>query len=181
MKVRVSSLGQAEEQAKDWADRVISLIDPGQELPNFHTWHLIIRCEDVQILTDPWSPKLQDIKSVFDFCQPADNVLIHCAAGIPRSTAMAIGLLIGDGLSVVDACKQVHQQRPNMSPNKLILQHIDTYLNLGGTLVSQVQEVMNTLPKDLWLWCDTCKKYFIDSEEPHGCPSWSISKAKFII
>lgn len=172
MQVRVSSLAQALSQAQGWADRVVSLVMPDEGLPDFRTWHLKVWMDDTTIPSDFWAPKLDDIKRVFDFCQKYDNVMIHCVGGISRSTAMGIGLLVRDGMPVSDATLLVADQRPNLAPNKLILQHIDTHLRLGGTLITQVQSVLDTLPKDLMLWCDKCKIHFVDG---NNCPGghWS--------
>ena len=63
------------------------------------------------------------------------SVLIHCAAGISRSTATAIGLLIMRGWSVSQAFENVHIMRPQMWPNELVLKHFDTLLNLDGALI----------------------------------------------
>jgi predicted protein tyrosine phosphatase len=183
MLVRVSSLALAEEQAKDWATFVVSLVDPElEELPNFQanfTMSIVMR--DVEVISDAWSPKFEDIVGVFQLVQPQDHVLVHCHGGISRSTALGIGLLISDGVSITNAVHQVHQMRPNLAPNKLILQHIDRHLNLGGTLNKQVQDVLDTLPKDLWLWCHDCQLHFKDADG-HDCPTggW-ISESKIII
>lgn len=167
MKVRVASLATAEELAKDWADRVVSLVGPNVELPNFRTWHHIIRCNDVESVTDMWAPRLDDVRLGFDFCQPADNVLVHCEGGISRSTAFSIGLLVRDGLSIPDAVEDVHQQSLRMGPNSLILQHCDVILQLDGLLVSQVNTIVSAYPKDMTLWCAECKVHFLDGQ---NCP-----------
>lgn len=170
MQVRVSSMSQAEELGKDWADFAVSLIDPDtRELPKFDsaTLHMSIVMEDTEIASDPWSPKLGDIAAIFLLADTKDRILVHCHGGISRSTAVGVGLLIADGMSVEEAVRTVHLQRPNMSPNKLILKHVDTHLSMGGTLVQQVQKVLDTFPKDLELWCDKCKVHFRDGD---NCP-----------
>lgn len=167
MRVRVASLPRALSQSQDWADRVVSLVDPNTELPNFHTFNLVVPMHDTEVVSDPWSPKLEDVRQVFDFSLKYLNILVHCQGGISRSTAMAIGLLIRDGVSVVDAVTQIHDQSPNMAPNYLILAHVDTLLNLGGTLVPAVKQVMATFPQDMQLWCDQCQIHFTDGD---NCP-----------
>jgi predicted protein tyrosine phosphatase len=170
--VRVSSLARAEELSKDWADRVVSLVAPDTELPKFSTFHLSIPMHDTEVITDFWSPKLSDIQKVLDFCPPHSNVVCHCYAGLSRSTATSIGLLVRDGASIEDAVHQVWTQSPNMFPNKLILRHMDSLLHMNGSLVSGVLTAVSMLPKDLILWCAECNLYFKDADG-HLCPSGS--------
>ena len=172
MRVRVASLLDAADRAKDWADRVISFVDASTgELPNFGVWHQTIKCEDTQIPTDMWAPQYDDIRLALDFCPTYSNVVVHCMAGISRSTALSIGLLVKDGLSIPEAVAAIHQQSPNMSPNSLILQHCERALQLDGLLVKQVQTLVAQLPKEFYLWCADCQHFFLDSEQ-HPCPSW---------
>jgi predicted protein tyrosine phosphatase len=171
LKIRVASLPQAQSKSKDWADAVVSLIDPDLETLSIfgETDHLVVHMHDTQVITDPWSPKIEDVQQVFDFCQSHQNILVHCHGGISRSTAMSIGLLVRDGVSVVDAVNLVHFWSPNMSPNYLILAHVDSILNLSGTLVPAVKQVMATFPQDMMLWCQECQIHFKD-EDGHYCP-----------
>jgi predicted protein tyrosine phosphatase len=176
MQVRVSPLAGAEELAQGWANMVVSMIGPDvSPIPTFDAHpepvHMILIMEDTEVITDQWSPKYEDIAMLFSIADGKENVLVHCEGGISRSTAVGLGLLVSDGMSVEDAVKEIHRQSPNMAPNKLILHHIDRYLHLGGHLTKQVQEVMNTLPKDLTLWCAECQVHFVDGE--HQCPHWT--------
>ena len=65
----------------------------------------------------------------------AKSVLVHCAAGISRSTAVAIGLLIMRGFSVPTAWEIVRRDRRMMWPNDTILRHFDNILRLDGKLI----------------------------------------------
>lgn len=169
MQIRVTNLQDAIAQANGWATRVISIVDPKTHLPDFtHVDHLVIRCNDVEVFTDPWAPKLDDVRQALDFVRDTDKVLVHCEGGISRSTAYAIGLLVRSGMKTSDAVIHIHDQRPNMWPNKLILSLFDYHLRLGNTLVGQVQDVMNSLPKDMMLWCNECQTHFLDGQG-HNC------------
>src|SRR5271154_856074 len=106
-KLIVSSLQRAVVCASDIAaTTVVSLVDPGTPLPVFGDHvvnHIIRRMNDTEVATDPFSPMMDDVVAVFDFVKHDDNVLVHCEGGISRSTAIAIGLLIRRGTSIVDA------------------------------------------------------------------------------
>lgn len=166
MKVVVSSLMMALELSQE-CDKVISLVDPDEVLPDFHLPHLVVHMHDTEVAADSWSPKLDDIIRVFDFVDKDDRVLVHCYAGISRSTAMGLGLLVSAGVSVQDALTHVHADRPNMSPNKLILRLIDDHLQMCGKFISDMNVGISTLTQDLWLWCNDCKIHFKDNEG--GC------------
>lgn len=168
MRVRVASLASAQELAQGWADRVVSLVDAHTELPDFQVPHLVVRMNDTDILTDPLSPKRDDIQRVMDFCQPGDRVVVHCEGGISRSTAIGIGLFVRDGMSVPEAVKAVYQQSPNMGPNMLILLHLEDVLQLDRLLVRQVSKVLDGLPRGMWLWCSQCQEHFIDGQNCSG-------------
>lgn len=166
--IKVCGLSEVEDILRDWKpDRVVSLVDPFLNLPETHTWHDVIWCEDVEVFYDPWAAKYDDISFGLDFCIPYQKILIHCQGGISRSPAFAIGALVKQGMSIQEACDYVHAQRPNMAPNKLILQHCEKYLQLDGLLVNQVQTIVSRYPKGLVLWCDRCQKHFQDGE---NCP-----------
>jgi predicted protein tyrosine phosphatase len=167
-RLRIGSLWDAEEIAKEgWADKVVSLVAPGVELPKFNVPHHIIRCQDVEGLTDMGAPKYVDIAEALDFCDPDSKLLIHCEGGISRSTGLAVGALVKFGLDIPSACDYVHSQRVNMAPNYLILYHCEQYLQLDGLLVQQVQKVVSNYDKGLILWCADCKVHFKDGE---NCP-----------
>lgn len=68
------------------------------------------------------------------------RVLVHCRAGISRSTATAIALLIMRGHSISSAFETIHIQRPMMWPNDLMIQHFDKLLDLKGKLVAHHKE-----------------------------------------
>lgn len=173
MQLRVSNLAQAAEQAQGWATVVVSLYKPGDDLPDVgHMPHLLVDMADTEVATDLFAPTLDQVAEVMEFVIKKDNVVINCVGGISRSPALGIGLLVNDGMSIADAVALVHHQRPNFSPNKLILRHIDDYLNMGGLFIEQVNHRVALYPKDLQLWCDTCKDYFKD-DQTHGCPGWN--------
>ena len=72
-----------------------------------------------------------------------DRILIHCRAGISRSTAIAISILcqhapVGEEKLVVD---QVRTIRPLMLPNFLIIKLADEILQRQGKLIAAVAKM----------------------------------------
>lgn len=68
----------------------------------------------------------------------ARNVLIHCAAGISRSTATGIWLLINDNWHYRDAVDHVFDIRKIALPNRLMIKLIDEYRGFNGALLQYV-------------------------------------------
>ena len=129
-------------------DQVIGMLDRAEkfshlalklaEIPNRSMFWF----DDVNDENWGWSPKEADIASIIQLIKDkglddgAQKVLVHCAAGISRSTAVAIGLLIMRGSSIPMAWELIQRQRPMMWPNELILKHFDKLLDLKGELVA---------------------------------------------
>jgi predicted protein tyrosine phosphatase len=152
--IRVTDYPTAERIRHEF-DHVIGLLDPCMERdmkhlhPSIHmfwftdTVHGGLSC-----------PKLSDIRRIVDAFKTHDmgkgNILVHCMAGLCRSTATAIGLLVMQGIRPEDAFKIIHDQRPRMWPNELILKHFDTALGLGTTLVDADKKWKSQQPKLIW-------------------------------
>ena len=41
-------------------------------------------------------------------------------------------------------------------------------LGLNSNVIKQIKDAVAVLPKDLVLWCDTCKEHFIDGQNCKG-------------
>jgi len=154
MNVFVSSLAQAQVLFGN-TDCVISIVDQDTIVPDFSIdphngkyHHLIVRADDTDDPNDKFAPSLQDIKSIMTFAKLGESVLVHCIAGVSRSTAIGIGLMHMSGVSIFNAVQLVYMQRGFINPNKLILKHIDTYLCMNGKFHKEVIDVFNTLPRE---------------------------------
>jgi len=88
-------------------------------------------------------PTEEDIASIIKTIRdngldsPTKNVLIHCHAGIARSTAAAWCLCIMQGMSIKEAHDHIRKIRPQLWPNELILRHFDKLLGLNGELLDR--------------------------------------------
>jgi predicted protein tyrosine phosphatase len=70
-------------------------------------------------------PRAFHIDEAINFAETHDeDILLHCAAGISRSTAMAIAIWMHAGVPMEEAVQRVFQQRPRASPNKILLRFV---------------------------------------------------------
>lgn len=137
------------EEAKEcylsgWATKIISLIKP--YMPRWSDKnHLILRFDDVSYQRDGYTaPSLWHVERILEFSKnftDDDKVLVHCQAGISRSTAAAIGILIQHGMSYEDAYNRIENIRPILSPNKLMVSFIDEHFNLEGKFIEFVANI----------------------------------------
>lgn len=125
----------------NWADCIISLDDSPSNIEVVGPKHLLIQCEDVDDPTYPYGPNFWQMKSVIEHVKTCkvhqrSHLLVHCFAGVSRSTATAWGVLCHQGLSVEEAWAKVLRVRSYAWPNLLICQHFDKLLNLDGKMVA---------------------------------------------
>lgn len=72
-----------------------------------------------------------------------NTILVHCAAGISRSTAIGLLILLLDGYSIEESIKILFKIRPVARPNPLIVSIIDDMLILNGKLKQAVSDEEN--------------------------------------
>ncbi|KAM6922665.1 dual specificity protein phosphatase 19-like isoform 1-T2 [Lycodopsis pacificus] len=72
---------------------------------------------------------LGECSSFIDGAREKDGVvLVHCNAGVSRSTSIVIGyLMLGEGLAFDDAYSQVKMARPSIRPNPGFYQQLQSY------------------------------------------------------
>lgn len=108
-----------------------------------HPNHCIEKFNDTEDDSNIAAPTQSQISKLIEFgSSNNDPILIHCHAGISRSTATAIGVSVSRGLSPEDAFEAliaVHPTDNRFCPNSLILSHVELCLDLkSGSLTSLV-------------------------------------------
>jgi predicted protein tyrosine phosphatase len=131
---------------------VLSLLDPGKR-PFLHpstdrrNW-LLLHFEDNLEEHEPNSPTKNDVEKILAWGRglPQDAVvLVHCEAGVSRSTAAALALLVQRfGREHIDWCvEKLLEVRPTACPNPLITRWADELLGCDGQLFAAAEKVAN--------------------------------------
>ena len=134
---------------RDWSG-VLTFADPSQrEVLRFHKWphpeHQVIRCEDLDEPTAGFvTPTVDQVERVIEFGRKhaTGRLLIHCNAGISRSTAAGLAILadrLGAGREA-DALAAMIELRHEGVPNLLMVQYADDLLGRSGALLRVVRE-----------------------------------------
>lgn len=148
--IKVASLSTAR-GAKRKFDAVVTIEDLGlrnglrfHKLP--HPDHLVLRFEDV----DDWSPDIamahrRHVEAALRLGRTHENgtVLVHCKAGVARSSAMALALIAdrtGPGREL-EAVRELLSVRPVAVPNLVVLDLADEALGRKGALKEAWMEV----------------------------------------
>jgi predicted protein tyrosine phosphatase len=96
------------------------------------------------------APVEDDLRRILAFAadlQPGAEILIHCWAGISRSTAVAYAILCqatGPGHEAI-CMESVFSVRPQAFPNTLIIELADRILSRNGAMRQASEEVLSKL------------------------------------
>jgi predicted protein tyrosine phosphatase len=124
---------------------LISIGEPHDQLPagydNISRKLRLLFADTVQV---EGGPTEDDVRQIIEFAEslrmtPA-RVLIHCEAGISRSSAAALiiyACLLGPGRER-DAMERVMAQRPIAQPNRRMVELADRLLGRGGSLAKVI-------------------------------------------
>ena len=132
---------------------MLSLLDPGKR-PFLHpktdrnNW-LLLHFEDNLIESETNSPTVEHVKKILEWGKslPEDAVvLVHCEAGVSRSTAAALAILVQYyGNDKIEECiKLLLDVRPIACPNPLITKWADEQLGCNGELHEAAEKVANS-------------------------------------
>jgi predicted protein tyrosine phosphatase len=131
--------------------RVLSLISPDAEAPTFgqvaRQDHLILRFNDIAEPRAGLVPASADtVAAILDFARNWDGTapfLIHCWAGVSRSTAAAFILACSYGRAGEEAAaaQTLRQVAPFATPNPLLVKLADELLHRDGKMVEAVAAI----------------------------------------
>lgn len=149
MDIKICSIELSRKFHIHWATKTLSLVDPDGDYVgiNYGPNHTVLRFHDI---IAPCEHRLlcndNHITKILQFADKLndhDRLLVHCHAGISRSTAVAIGILVYRGLDPEKAVKYIYKVRPSMLPNEYIIHLFDKHLKLDGVLSKTVDDFID--------------------------------------
>lgn len=105
-----------------------------------------------------YGPKLNQVEEMIFWGAEQEDLLVHCHAGISRSTATAWGVSIAKGLDPLESFEALYDAHPDeftrrrpFSPNPLIVKHLQDIFN-DNTLLDIRRSVLKRDPQlSLWI------------------------------
>lgn len=131
--------------------RVVSLLSPYDTFPAFDGFgpdlHLHVPIHDIVDDIGEWrAPDAVHAENVIRFVEPWDRqqpLLIHCWAGISRSTASAFitACLHNPQADEEEIALAIRDASPTASPNRKLVQHADAILGRNGRMVRAIEQI----------------------------------------
>jgi predicted protein tyrosine phosphatase len=148
----VCGLRQAQEQIDLHAAKsVIGILGPETQHPNYEgileEQHLRLSFSDINEETEGMTAAtLGDAKRLVDFItrwNRADPMVIHCWAGISRSTATAFAALcvLNPKEDETALAQVLRAASPSATPNRLITAKVDHLLGRKGRMIKAVESI----------------------------------------
>ena len=130
--------------------RVMGLLGPDTEHPDLgfdSNSHLKMSFNDISVPMDGMVPPGEShVQTIIDFINGWDHsgrFVIHCWAGISRSTASAyIAMcLLNPQEEETDLAWELRTLAPTATPNRLIIAHADRLMKRDGRMVSAIKAI----------------------------------------
>ena len=127
---------------------VMANVHQVQRPPSIHVDnHLVISMDDINMPVDGFvAPQRDHVEQVLDFGRRWDRaapLVIHCFAGISRSTAsaFAIACALNPQRTEIDIARGIRRNSPTAQPNSLIVGHADELLDRQGRMVEALAAI----------------------------------------
>jgi predicted protein tyrosine phosphatase len=159
-RLTICGLGELAGFADEGVSHVLSILDPDwpepQAFRRFPPHRRAVHHFD-DVLTpmgDAVPPEAGDVGAILDWAgslaaDGACHVLVHCHAGVSRSTAAAAVLMARDNPGrEVEAFEVVRRIRPRSWPNSRVIAIADRLLRRDGALVAALQEHQRRVAAD---------------------------------
>jgi predicted protein tyrosine phosphatase len=152
MSIWICSLAAAPQMARKLRpSRIVSLLSPYDTFPTFDGMgpdlHLTVPIHDIVDDIGDWrAPDLSDAESVIRFVERWDRanpMLIHCWAGISRSTASAFitACVHNPKADEEEIALAIRKASVTASPNRRLVAHADALLGRNGRMNRAVEMI----------------------------------------
>jgi predicted protein tyrosine phosphatase len=99
--------------------------------------------EPIEGMTPPAATHIEDLLLFVDRWDRARPLVVHCYAGISRSTAGAFiaACAARPARPEAEIAQKIRRASPTAFPNLLMVQHADALLNRGGRMVAAIHAI----------------------------------------
>ncbi|ESW79525.1 protein tyrosine/serine phosphatase [Mesorhizobium sp. LSJC285A00] len=150
--IHICSLAKLEETvAKSGAERVLSLLAAGTEVTRpasiSRENHLHLVMHDIAVAQDGMTMPGEDhVRSLLDFARKWDRakpMVVHCYAGISRSTASAyiIAAALAPKRDEVELAQTLRKLSPSATPNPRLIAVADALLSRQGRMIEAIEAI----------------------------------------
>lgn len=150
--IHICSLAKLEETvAKNGAERVLSLLAAGTEVTRpasiSRENHLHLVMHDIAVAQDGMTMPGEDhVRSLLDFARKWDRakpMVVHCYAGISRSTASAyiIAAALAPKRDEVELAQTLRKLSPSATPNPRLIAVADALLSRQGRMIEAIEAI----------------------------------------
>ena len=152
---KVHALDEITDEGVAAADAIVSIDDPEEPVPNevslSNKRRLVLRFFDYDH-EDDQSPQIGHVRDLIAFAaetRPGEKVLVHCYAGISRSTAALaiIFAVIHPELSYDEIFEAIYLIRPIAWPNTRMVAYADQILKCGGRFSAALSRFRRSAPE----------------------------------
>ena len=144
LNIRICARREAEENVKEMnATHVLSLVDSNTPLPTHTCEHKVLRFIDTihQVSDGPTLDIVQEILNFGKTLTEKDRIVIHCEAGISRSTAAALLILVQHTGDINASAEMIKYLRKQASPNMLMIYFGELILNKPDQILPKAREI----------------------------------------
>ncbi|MER9688861.1 tyrosine phosphatase family protein [Mesorhizobium sp. M0139] len=150
--IHICSLAKLEETvAKSGAERVLSLLAAGTEVTRpasiARENHLHLVMHDIAVAQDGMTmPGEGHVRNLLDFARKWDRakpMVVHCYAGISRSTASAyiIAAALAPKRDEVELAQTLRKLSPSATPNPRLIVVADALLSRQGRMIEAIEAI----------------------------------------
>ncbi|ESX16159.1 MULTISPECIES: tyrosine phosphatase family protein [unclassified Mesorhizobium] len=150
--IHICSLAKLEETvAKSGAERVLSLLAAGTEVTRpasiARENHLHLVMHDIAVAQDGMTMPGEDhVRNLLDFARKWDRakpMVVHCYAGISRSTASAyiIAAALAPKRDEVELAQTLRKLSPSATPNPRLIAVADALLSRQGRMIEAIEAI----------------------------------------